>query len=94
MSIAGYFTEKRVVTIFSILLIATAGYLSYGNLGRLEDPEFTIKEVRSISRAGLSIVIAEMQDIYDKDTLPQVWDELRRKVSEAARTLNFKGCDR
>ena len=42
-----------------------------------------LKQVTSISRAGQSIVIVEMKDNYDKYTLPQVWDELRRKVNDA-----------
>lgn len=46
-----------------------------------------LKEVRSISRAGLSIIFAEVQETYDKTTLPQVWDELRRKISGAAAAL-------
>jgi multidrug efflux pump subunit AcrB len=28
-----------------------------------------------------------MQETYDKATLPQVWDELRRKVGKAAQSL-------
>ncbi len=36
---------------------------------------------------GRSIVTVEMKDKYDKDTLPQVWDELRRKVSGAQSAL-------
>lgn len=39
--------------------------------------------VRSISRAGVSIVYAEMDKSYRGDRLPQVWDELRRKVNDA-----------
>ncbi|OQY54450.1 MAG: AcrB/AcrD/AcrF family protein [Candidatus Parabeggiatoa sp. nov. 2] len=42
-----------------------------------------LKKVTSISRAGQSFIIVEMDDKYDKYTLPQVWDELRRKVSDA-----------
>ncbi len=41
-----------------------------------------LKEIRSISRPGLSIVYPTIQDKYDKYTLPQVWDELRRKVGD------------
>ena len=42
-----------------------------------------LKRVKSISRSGLSIIIATMQDKFDAETLPQVWDELRRKVRDA-----------
>ncbi|GKT28830.1 Acriflavin resistance protein like protein, partial [Aduncisulcus paluster] len=38
-----------------------------------------LDKVTSISNRGQSIVTVEVQDKYDKDTLPQVWDELRRK---------------
>lgn len=122
MKLVDYCLQNRTVTLVLIIMITIAGWLSYERLGRLEDPEFTIKEaviytlysgataeeveleitepletavqqlkqlheVRSISRAGLSIIFAEVQDSYDKDTLPQVWDELRRKINGAAANL-------
>lgn len=117
-----YCLENRMVTMVVIIMVSIGGLLSYQGLGRLEDPDFTIKEaviftqypgataeeveqeitepletaiqqlkqlheVRSISRAGLSIIYAEMQDQFDKDTLPQVWDELRRKIGGVASSL-------
>lgn len=39
--------------------------------------------VTSVNNPGQSIVTVEVQDTYDKNTLPQVWDELRRKVNDA-----------
>jgi multidrug efflux pump subunit AcrB len=128
MNPADYAIRNKVVTCFLLLMVAVGGALAYGKLGRLEDPEFTIKqaviqtaypgadaeqvelevtkpletaiqqlkqlkEVRSISRAGLSIVFAEIQERYDKHGLPQVWDELRRKVEQAERGLP-PGCGR
>jgi len=122
MSLVRYSLENRAVTLVLIFFVFIGGYLSYERLGRLEDPDFTIKEavistlypgatareveleitepletaiqqlkqleeVRSISRAGVSIIYAEVQDKYDKETLPQVWDELRRKVNSAAGDL-------
>ncbi len=112
---------KTVTVLFSIFLIL-GGIVAYLKIGRLEDPEFTIKEaviftyypgataleveqevtdqletaiqqlkqlkeVRSISRSGVSIIFAEMQEVYAKNTLPQVWDELRRKIKDAAGKL-------
>jgi len=41
-----------------------------------------LEKVTSISEAGRSTIRVEMKDKYDKQTLPQVWDELRRKVSD------------
>ncbi len=46
-----------------------------------------IKRVESRSSRGLSWVRVTMQDKYDKNGLPQVWDELRRKVNDAQRRL-------
>ena len=39
--------------------------------------------VESKSSRGLSLVKVSMKEQYDKTTLPQVWDELRRKVGDA-----------
>ncbi len=128
MNIAGYAVRHKAVTLVFALLAAVGGVLSYGKLGRLEDPSFTIKtaviatqypgataeeveqevterletaiqrlkqldDVRSVSRPGISVIYADVLDIYDKDTLPQVWDELRRKVTEGAAGLP-PGCSK
>ncbi len=41
-----------------------------------------LKRVESKSERGLSTVTAVIKDKYDKRSLPQVWDELRRKVDD------------
>jgi multidrug efflux pump subunit AcrB len=41
-----------------------------------------LKEVESKSDRGLSTVTVRIKDQYDKHSLPQVWDELRRKVGD------------
>jgi len=41
-----------------------------------------LKEVESKSDRGLSVVTVRIKDQYDKLALPQVWDELRRKVND------------
>ncbi|UOA09756.1 efflux RND transporter permease subunit [Methylobacter sp. S3L5C] len=46
-----------------------------------------LKRVESRSSRGLSWVKVSMQDKYDKNSLPQVWDELRRKINDAQRFL-------
>jgi multidrug efflux pump subunit AcrB len=43
-----------------------------------------LKYVESRSSRGISSVKAVIKDQYDKETLPQVWDELRRKVGDVA----------
>jgi multidrug efflux pump subunit AcrB len=108
--------NKRVV-FFVMLLILIGGMWAYRNIGRLEDPEFTIKEalivtpypgasamevakeitspieiacqqlgqlkrVESESTRGRSVVSAIIQDRFHRDSIPQVWDELRRKIAD------------
>ncbi|MEI7996470.1 MAG: efflux RND transporter permease subunit, partial [Methylococcaceae bacterium] len=46
-----------------------------------------VKRVESRSSRGLSWIRVTMLDKYDKNGLPQVWDELRRKVNDAQRRL-------
>jgi len=117
MNVAEAAVRYKTITLVMTALIICAGAMSYQNLGRLEDPEFTIKEaqiftqypgatamevalevtdeietavqqlgqvklVTSISEPGLSTIRVEMKDKYDKHSLPQVWDELRRKVND------------
>lgn len=113
--------NKTVTLVFTFLMVI-GGILSYINLSRLEDPEFTIKDalivtsypgasasevadevtdvieravqqmaqldrVTSRSERGRSTVTARIKDQYDRNTLPQVWDELRRRVGDAQRQL-------
>src|SRR4051812_44377873 len=101
----------------AMLIVLVGGVVAYQQMGRLEDPEFTIKEalivtpypgasaeevaqevtnpiesacqqlgqlmrVESESSRGMSIVSAIIKDRYDKTKIPQVWDELRRKIAD------------
>ena len=122
MNIAEASIRYKTITLVMTLLIVGGGILAYDTLGRLEDPEFTIKNaqvftnypgatamevaeevtdeietaiqqlgqlklVTSISEPGRSTVLVEIKDKYDKHSLPQVWDELRRKVNDAQSKL-------
>jgi multidrug efflux pump subunit AcrB len=122
MNLAEYSIKNSVTTWVVTVALVAVGVVSYGNLSRLEDPEFTIKDaivltpypgasaaeveeevtnviekaaqemgqlkfVESRSSRGLSYVKVKMKDKYDKAKLPQVWDELRRKVNDAQRKL-------
>src|SRR5215831_7138020 len=114
----GVFSVKYNRVIFVAMALAViGGFLAYQRLGRLEDPEFTIKEalivtpypgasaeevanevtnpieravqrlgqldrVESESSRGMSIVSARILERYHKDAIPQVWDELRRKIND------------
>jgi multidrug efflux pump subunit AcrB len=106
------------VVFFCIAFAILGGVVAYQQMGRLEDPEFTIKEaliitpypgasadevakevtnpieiacqqlgqlkrVDSESSRGMSVVSAVIQDRFHKDKIPQVWDELRRKIADA-----------
>jgi len=108
--------NDRVVFV-AMLIVLVGGLVAYQKMGRLEDPEFTIKEaliitpypgasaeevakevsnpiesavqqldqlrrVDSESSRGMSVVTAVIQDRFHKDTIPQVWDELRRKIAD------------
>ena len=119
MKIAEWSLRNRVTVLVLTFVTVLGGLQAYQNLGRLEDPEFTIKdavivtqypgasaeeveqevtdrielavqqlgqlkEIReSYSTRGLSIVKVRIKDRYDATKLPQVWDEMRRKVGDA-----------
>ncbi len=46
-----------------------------------------LDEITSISKPGLSIITATMKDQYGANDLPQVWDDLRRKVGDVQGNL-------
>jgi multidrug efflux pump subunit AcrB len=108
--------NNRVVFV-AMAFVLVGGIVAYRQMGRLEDPEFTIKEaliitpypgasadevaqevtnpietavqqlgqlerVESESTRGRSVVSAVIKDRYTKERIPQVWDELRRKISD------------
>ncbi|EGR5060513.1 efflux RND transporter permease subunit VexK [Vibrio cholerae] len=115
--VAAYFINNRVISWMVSLIFLIGGTAAFFNLGRLEDPAFTIKdamvvtsylgatpqqveeevtyplekaiqqltyvdEVNSISSRGLSQITVKMKNNYGPDDLPQIWDELRRKVND------------
>ncbi|TKG25557.1 efflux RND transporter permease subunit [Vibrio breoganii] len=120
--IAAYFIKNKVISWMISLIFFIGGAASFFELGRLEDPAFTIKdamvvtsypgatpqeveeevtypiekaiqqlsyvdEVNSISSRGLSQITVTMKNSYGPDDLPQIWDELRRKVTDLDGTL-------
>jgi multidrug efflux pump subunit AcrB len=113
--------NNRVIFV-AMLFVLIGGFVAYQQIGRLEDPEFTIKEaliitpypgasaeevakevsnpiesacqqlgqldrVESESTRGMSVVSAIIQDRYHREAIPQVWDELRRKINDVQREL-------
>ena len=46
-----------------------------------------LKRLTSISKPGISEISVEVQSHFDSDVLPQIWDELRKRLSDAAKRL-------
>lgn len=46
-----------------------------------------VKHIYSMSRDGLSYIKVDVKDHYWAKDLPQVWDELRRKINDASTSL-------
>ncbi|SMC78089.1 Multidrug efflux pump subunit AcrB [Desulfocicer vacuolatum DSM 3385] len=46
-----------------------------------------VKEIYSTSKEGLSFVYVDMKDTYTAPELPQIWDELRRKINDVQSAL-------
>ena len=69
MNIAQFSIERRVTTLVLTLVMLGAGLVSYDNLSRLEDPEFTIKEaliITSYPGASAAEVEEEVTDRLEK----------------------------
>ncbi|WOX06911.1 efflux RND transporter permease subunit [Microbulbifer pacificus] len=122
MKISDLFIDRPVYSWTLILIFLLGGLWGLLDIGRLEDPAFTIKQARvftsypgasarqveeevtekleiaiqqmaqlkritSTSRTGLSEINIEIKDEYLSEELPQIWDELRRKVNDAQSSL-------
>lgn len=119
---ATYFIQHSTTSWMLLLILLIGGIVSYMGLGRLEDPQFTIKEamvvtyypganalqveeevsaplesaiqslpyidhVTSISKSGFSQIHLIIKPTYKSNQLPQIWDELRRKVRDEQSAL-------
>lgn len=117
MSLTEYSIKNRVISWLFLVILAIGGIQSFNDLGRLEDPAFTIKDamvistysgatsteveeeltyplekeirklpyidnIKSTSSAGLSQIMVSMEMDYGPDELPQIWDEMRRKIND------------
>jgi multidrug efflux pump subunit AcrB len=117
MGITEFFVHRKVVTYFIVALLFLGGTVSYTQLGKLEDPDFTVKtavvvtgypgadpeevelevtdriekaiqelpqleDIESVSIPGVSIITVDIRQEYWSDRLPQVWDEMRKKIRD------------
>ncbi|WP_026958397.1 efflux RND transporter permease subunit [Aliagarivorans taiwanensis] len=122
MTIAEYSIRNKVISWLFLVILAVGGSVSFFELGRLEDPAFTLKDamviatypgattqeveeeltyplekairqlpyidkITSTSSAGMTQIMVSMQMTYGPDELPQIWDELRRKVNDLEPSL-------
>ena len=122
MNIAKASITTPVNTWLLIIISFVGGLIGLGEIGRLEDPAFTIKasmvvtaypgasaeqverevtepietalqqmsqikEVKSVSKPGVSEITVEMKDTFDGHLLPQIWDELRKRMSDIQNSL-------
>ena len=46
-----------------------------------------VDKVRSLSQEGASVIYVDIKDTFTGKDLPQIWDELRRKVGDVQRSL-------
>ncbi|MCE7536025.1 efflux RND transporter permease subunit [Aliivibrio fischeri] len=122
MNIAEYSIKNKVISWLFITILTIGGITSFLDLGRLEDPAFTIKDamvvatypgatskeveeeltyplekairklpyidkITSTSSNGMSQIMVSMKMDYGPDELPQIWDEMRRKINDLKPTL-------
>ncbi|APE05723.1 MFS transporter [Alteromonas sp. RW2A1] len=122
MDIARFSIDKPVNVWLMVVILLLGGILAMSKIGRLEDPAFTIKQVKvytaypgagaekverevterleiaiqqmpqlkkvsSVSSPGLSEVTVEVKSTYDSKVLPQIWDELRKRIRDTASSL-------
>ncbi|NVK38813.1 MAG: efflux RND transporter permease subunit [Gammaproteobacteria bacterium] len=122
MDIAKASIKTPVNTWLMVIICLIGGLIGLGEIGRLEDPSFTIKQamvitaypganaqqvekevtepletaiqqmsqvdqVRSVSKPGVSEITVEMKSMYDGTELPQIWDELRKRMGDAQNSL-------
>lgn len=117
MDFARYSIKNPVNIWLMVVIFVIGGLVALSNIGRLEDPAFTIKQVMvttnfagasaekveqeitepleiaiqqmpqlyrltSVSKPGLSEITVEVDPTYDSDVLPQIWDELRKRLRD------------
>ncbi|HEB59655.1 MAG TPA: efflux RND transporter permease subunit, partial [Gammaproteobacteria bacterium] len=90
MSVAAFAVENRAITLFAALILVVGGFLSYFQLGQLEDPEFTIKTAAIItSYPGASAEQVELEVTDRIETKLQEMTELKQVYSSSRAGLSI-----
>ncbi|MAT91477.1 MAG: multidrug transporter AcrB [Halioglobus sp.] len=118
MNIGEYSVSNPVISWLLVVIMVGGGLIAYEQMGKLEDPAFTIKSAKiltrypgatarevqeeltyhledaiqkmpqikrikmSVSRPGLSDILIDFKDEYKAADLPNIFDELRRKITD------------
>ena len=123
MNVAEFAITKKVTTWLLVVILVGGGVSAYQEMGKLEDPPFTIKQAKvvtnypgatpqqveeevtyhieeamqqlgqlkrlkkTISREGQSEVELEFKDGYYAEDMPDIYDEVRRKIQDMVHKL-------
>jgi multidrug efflux pump subunit AcrB len=123
MNIGEFSVENKVISWLLVVIMVGGGLMAYDQMGKLEDPAFTIKSAKiltpypgatarevqeeltyhledaiqkmpqvkrikmSVSRPGLSDILIDFKDEYKAEDLPNIFDELRRKIADVKPSL-------
>ena len=118
MRIGEFSVRNKVVSWLLVVIMVGGGIVAFNRMGKLEDPAFTIKSAKiltrypgatarevqeeltyhledaiqkmpqvksikmSVSRPGLSDILIDFKDEYKAKELPDIFDELRRKIAD------------
>jgi len=82
MNIAELSIQKKTISIVVTVLILLAGILAYQTMGRLEDPEFTIKAAKVVTfyPGATAMEVAE-----------EVTDEIETAIQKLGEVVNVAG---
>ena len=90
MSLVAFAIEKRAITYFATLIVVLGGFLSYFQLGQLEDPEFTVKTAAIVtSYPGASAEQVELEVTDRIETKLQEMTELKNVYSSSRAGLSI-----
>lgn len=90
MNLAAISIEKRAITYFAIGLIVVGGLFCYGQLGQLEDPEFSVKTAAiTTTYPGASAEQVELEVTDRLETKLQEMTELKNVYSNSRPGLSI-----